>query len=189
MIKAINKIFVLGVIFSAGALYAQVVPSIVGGEGVLWAGGEFSDFNPDYGAKNIVGPGVSFDFNVTPKIGVIGEARWLHFNNSGDGNETQSDYLGGGKYRVWRFRNFDFDAKMLIGGVWIKFPLDIGSGSYFAFAPGGFVDYRVNRKWRARAGYEYLILPSAPNIPGQPNNGLEPHGFTVGVEYNVLRTR
>jgi hypothetical protein len=189
VIKTINKIFVLGVIFSAAALYAQVAPSVTGGEGVLWVGGEFASFNPDYGSSNIIGPGVSFDFNATPKIALIGEARWLHFNNSGDGGETQSDYLIGGKYRFWRFRNFDFNAKFLVGGVWIKFPGDIGSGSYFGYAPGAIVDYRINRKWSARAGYEYILLPSAPNIPGQPNNGLEPHGWTVGVEYNILRTR
>jgi hypothetical protein len=189
VIKSINKILILGVIFSAAALYAQVVPSVNGGEGVVWAGGEFSDFSPDYGVKNLVGPGVSFDFNVTSKLGVIGEARWLHFNNSGDDGETQSDYLLGGKYRFWKFRDLDFDAKFLFGGVWIRFPGDIGSGSYFAYAPGVFGDYRISRKFRARAGYEYILLPSAPDIPGQPSNGLEPHGFTVGVEYNVLRTR
>lgn len=189
MIKTIGKLFVLTLVFSTAAVYAQVVRSVNGGEGVLWAGGEFSSFNPDYGSARIQGAGASFDFNVTPKIGVIGETRWLRFDNGNDGGETQSDYLGGAKYRVWRFRNFDFDAKFLLGGVWIRFPLDIGTGSYFAYAPGAFVDYRITPRWRARAGYEYQILPTAPNIPGQPSGGLQPNGFTVGVEYNILHIR
>lgn len=189
VIKAIKKIFVLTFIFSAAAVYAQVATSVVGGEGVLWVGGEFSQFKPDYGSTALIGLGTGFDFNVRPKIGVIGEARWLHWHNSNDGNETQSDYLIGGKYRIWRFRKFDFDAKGLVGGVWIRFPGDIGSGSYFAYAPGGFVDYRISPKFRARAGYEYILLPSAPNIPGQPNDGLTPHGWSAGIEYNVVRTR
>lgn len=189
MINTIKTILVLSVVFSGAASYAQVVPSVNGGEGVLWAGGEFSSFNPDYGGYRLNGAGASFDFNVTPKIGVIGETRWLRFNNSGDGNETQSDYLAGGKYRVWRFRNFDLDAKFVAGGVWIRFPLDIGTGSYFAYAPGAIVDYRLNSKFRVRGSYEFQLLPTAPNIPGQPNDGLTPNGFSVGVEYNVLRTQ
>jgi opacity protein-like surface antigen len=190
VIKTIKKIFVLTFVFSAtAAVYAQVETSVVGQEGVLWVGGEFARVNPDYGSQDLNGLGTGFDFNVTNKIGAIGEARWLHWNNGSDGGETQSDYLIGGKYRFWRFRNFDFDAKALAGGVWIKFPDDIGSGSYFAFAPGAFADYRINRSFRARVGYEYMILPAAPDIPGQPNDGLSPHGWTLGVEYNVLRLR
>lgn len=188
VIKTIGKLFVLTLVFSAAGVYAQVARSVNGGEGILWAGGEFASFSPDYGSSQLKGAGASFDFNVTPKIGVIGETRWLRWSDN-DGDETQSDYLGGAKYRIWRFRNFDFDAKMLIGGVWIRFPLNIGTGSYFAYAPGAFADYRVNQRWRVRGGYEYQVLPTAPNIPGQPSNGLQPHGFTVGVEYNVLRLR
>jgi opacity protein-like surface antigen len=189
VINAIKKILVLSVVFSAASLYAQVAPSVRGGEGVLWAGGEYSRYNPDYGPADIDGAGASFDFNLTGKIGVIGEARWLDWDHGHDGGETQRDYMLGGKYRVLRFRNFDVNAKILAGGVWIKFPNDIGSGSYFGYAPGGFVDYRISHRWRARAGYEYILLPSAPNIPGQPSNGLDPHGFSVGVEYNVFTAR
>jgi hypothetical protein len=187
VIKTIKTILVLSMAFSAAAIYAQVVPSVNGGEGVLWVGGEYSSFDPDYGSYRVNGAGASFDFNVTPKIGVIGETRWLRWGN--DGGETQSDYLLGGKYRVWRFRNFDLDAKFVAGGVWIRFPEEIGSGSYFAYAPGAIVDYRLNRKFRVRGSYEFQFLPTAPNIPGQANNGLTPSGFSVGVEYNVLRTQ
>lgn len=168
-------------------LSAQAARATRGGNSALWVGGEFSDFAPDYGSVDLKGIGVNVDLDVTPKIGAIGEMRWLRFGNSGDGNETQADYLAGGKYRLWRWNRFDLDGKFLLGGVWITFPGDIGRGSYFALAPGGFVDYRLTPRFSLRAGYEYQFLPSAPGILGQPDNGMTPHGFTVGVEYRLLR--
>ncbi|HEV2465251.1 MAG TPA: outer membrane beta-barrel protein [Acidobacteriaceae bacterium] len=188
MINAIKKLFVLGCLFTAaGVVYAQVAPSVYGGEGSLWAGGEYSVFSPDFGTEHLNGIGASFDLNVTPRFGAVGEARWLHWHNSVDGGETQSDYLAGGKYRFYRWNRFDFDAKFLVGGVWIKFPNGVGTGSYFAYAPGVFADYRLKPRWRIRGSYEYQMLPSAPNIPGSPTNGMTPHGFSVGVEYNAIR--
>jgi opacity protein-like surface antigen len=182
---AIKKIFVLSLLFTAPAIYAQVAPAVTGGRSAIWVGGEYSYYVPDYGYNNLNGLGVLFDFNVTSKIGVIGEGRWLHWN--GEGGETQSDYLGGVKYRAFRFQRFSLNAKFLLGGVWINYPYDIGSGSYFAYAPGGFVDYNLTRRWLVRADYEYQFLPSAPNIPGFPSNGLQPHGVSFGVEYKLFR--
>lgn len=184
--NAIKKLFILSFLLTAATVYAQVARSVTGGGSSIWVGGEYSSFAPDYGSARINGLGATFDFNVTPKIGAIGEARWLHWAGASDGGETQSDYLAGGKYRFYRFRKFDLNAKFLLGGVWIKFPNSIGSGSYFAYAPGAFVDYRLNRKFMIRGGYEYQLLPTAPNIPGYPSNGLTPNGFTAGVEYHIF---
>jgi hypothetical protein len=164
-----------------------VARSVTGGQSSLWVGGEYSNFRPDYGSERLNGLGATVDLNLTPKLGVVGEARWLHWHNSNDGGETQSDYLAGGKYRLFRIGRFDLNAKFLIGGVWIRFPNDIGTGSYFAYAPGGFVDYRLSRRFRIRGGYEYQVLPTAPDIPPYPSNGLTPNGFTIGVEYGVFR--
>jgi hypothetical protein len=188
VIKAFKKVLVFSLLFSAAAVYAQVVTSVSGGEGILWAGGEYSRFQPDYGGVTLSGPAAIVDFNVTPKIGVVGEARWLHWGNRGNG-ETQSDYLAGGKYRVYRIGRLDLDVKLLAGGVWMKFPGNIGTGSYFAYAPGVFADYRLSRRFLVRGDYEYQFMPSAPNIPGQPDDGLTPNGFSIGVEYNILHTR
>ena len=184
MINAIKKIFMLSLMFSAAAVYAQVAPAARGGGQPLWVGGEYSNFVPDYGQSNLNGLGVMVDFNFMPKLGALGEARWLHW--SGPGGETQSDYLAGVKYRAFKFGRLSLNAKFLLGGVWIQFPGSIGSGSYFAYAPGGFVDYRLSRKFLIRGDYEYQILPSAPNIPPYPSNGLTPHGVSVGVEYSIF---
>ncbi|MGC2163063.1 MAG: outer membrane beta-barrel protein [Silvibacterium sp.] len=186
MTNAIKKLFILSFLLTAATVYAQVAQSVTGGGSAILVGGEYSNFAPDYGSARITGLGASVDFNVTPKIGAIGEARWLHWFNTDDGGETQSDYLAGGKYRVYRFRKFDLNAKFLLGGVWIRFPENIGSGSYFAYAPGAFVDYHLSRKFRIRGSYEYQLLPTAPNIPGYPSNGLTPNGFSAGVEYSIF---
>ena len=187
----LNKFLVLTFLLASGAAYAQVAPSVRGGNSSFWVGGEFASFNSDFDNRTrIVGPGVDFDFNLTPKIGVIGEARWLHWN--GTDSQTQSDYLAGGKYSFFRFHRFTFNAKFLVGGVWIKYPVVAtggSSGSYFAYAPGASVDYPVARRLSVFGAYEYQILPSAPGFVDQVSHGLTPNGFSVGVKYRILGVR
>ena len=187
----LKKILILSLLLGSGAAYAQVAPSVRGGNSTLWVGGEFASLNSDYEPRTrIIGPGVNVTFNFTPKIGVIGELRWLHWN--GTDSQTQSDYLGGVKYTFLRFHRFSFNAKFVLGGVWIKYPVVAtggSTGSYFAYAPGGYADYRVSRRFSVSGGYEYQFLPSAPGFFGYPSNGLTPHGFSVGVNYRILGVR
>ncbi len=191
----IKKIFLLSLL-AAPALYGQVASSAKGGNSTVWVGGQVSSFNPDYGNEDIAGVGVFADYNITPKLGIEGQLRWLHWHNANDGQETQDDYLGGVKYRLLRWNRFSLNGKFLLGGVWITYPyftdtkISMGSGSYFAYAPGGDVEYRASKRWAVRAGYQYQILPSAPGTAfGGNSNGLTPHGFDVGVSYRVLGVR
>jgi len=186
----LKKIFIIGLLFGSGAAFGQVAPSVRGGNSTLWVGGEFGSFNSDYEPRTrIIGPGVTVDYNLTPKIGVIGEARWLHWN--GTDSQTQSDYLAGVKYS-FHFHRFTLSPKFVMGGVWVKYPVTAtggSTGSYFAYAPGAFGEYRVSPHLSVRGGYEYQFLPSAPGFAGQPSHGLTPHGFTVGVSYRLLGVR
>jgi opacity protein-like surface antigen len=183
----LKRFFLISLLLGSGAAFAQVAPSVRGGNSTLWVGGEFGSFNSDYDPRSrIIGPGVTFDYNFNPKIGVIGEARWLHWN--GDQSQTQSDYLAGAKY-TFHYHRLSFGPKFVLGGVWVKYPVQAtggSTGSYFAYAPGGFVEYRLSPRFSVRGGYEYQILPAAPGFVGQPSNGLTPHGFTVGVNYRLL---
>ncbi len=187
----LKKILILSLILASGAAYAQVAPSVRGGDSTLWVGGEFASFNSDYDTRSrIVGPGVDVNYNFTRKLGVVGEARWLHWN--GDDSQTQSDYLGGAQYSFLRFHRFTFNAKFLVGGVWIKYPVHAtggSTGSYFAYAPGASADYRLTRRLAVFGAYEYQILPSAPGFAGFPSNGLTPNGFSVGIKYRLLGIR
>ncbi|HEX3471684.1 MAG TPA: outer membrane beta-barrel protein [Silvibacterium sp.] len=183
----LKKILILSFFLGSAAAYAQVSPSVRGGQSTLWAGGMFSSFNPDFDpTSRLVGIGVLVDYNLTQRFGAEGEARWLHWN--GAGGQTQSNYLVGPKARLFQYHRFSFNAKFLLGGVWITYPDSIGSGSYFAYAPGGYVDYRISRRFSVRGDYEYQILPAAPGLGG-PSHGLTPHGFSVGVTYRILGVR
>jgi hypothetical protein len=177
-------LFLLGSV----ATHAQVAQSAHGGNSSVWVGGEFSSFNSDYDPlTRLEGAGVFVDYNLTPKYGAEGEIRWLKWNGAGD--QTQSDYLAGGKYRVFKFHNFTANAKFLVGLVRVKYPFDIGNGNYFTYAPGGYADYRLSRRLSVRGDYEYQILPSAPGFPGLPSHGLTPNGFSIGVAYRILGAR
>lgn len=185
----LKKIILSGLLLSTVAAFAQTAPAARGGNSTVWVGGEFSSFNPDYDpSSRVVGPGVFADFNLNDKIGIEGEARFMDWN--GYGAQTQRNYLGGVKYRLYRYDRFSLHAKFLIGGDWINYPNQIGNGSYFTYAPGGFVDYRVNRHWAVRGDYEYHILPSAPGLAnGYPSHGMTPNGFSIGVAYRLLGGR
>jgi len=187
----LKKILILSFLLGSGAAYAQVAPSVRGGNSTLWVGGEFASFDSDYDTTSrIVGIGVDADYNFTQRFGAIAEARWMHWN--GADSQGQSDYLIGGKYAFWRFHRFTFNAKFLVGGVWVKYPVVAtggSTGSYFAYAPGGSVDYRLSRHFSVRGAYEYQFLPSAPGFANEPSNGLTPNGFSVGVNYRILGVR
>jgi len=186
-------------------LPAQNTESAIGGNSSLWAGGEFSSFNPDYSCSSsapfgchnqLVGPAGFFDFNVTPKWGAEGEARWLHWNSNG--GQVESNYLAGGRYRAIRFAGLDGWVKLLVGGGWIttpNFPA-AGSlkGSYFAYAPGGTLEYHLTHHIAIRGDYEYQFWPSFAGPPSvspsgtvtEHDSGLTPNGFSLGVSYRFL---
>lgn len=204
MFKKIGLVFSL--LLLPAALLAQNPESAVGGGASIWAGAEGSSFNPDYSCHSnspfscgnqLVGPGAFFDFNLHPRWGIEGEARWLHWN--GIGSQVESNYLGGGRYRLKRFHRVDIWGKLLVGGGWITTPNypQVGSlkGSYFVYAPGATLDYRLTHRLSLRGDYEYQIWPSFAGPPTyntstgaliEHNSGLTPNGFSVGIAYRIL---
>ncbi|HEX4311824.1 MAG TPA: outer membrane beta-barrel protein [Acidobacteriaceae bacterium] len=192
--------------FAPAASFAQAAPATVGGTATFWAGGEISSFNPDYSCSSnkpfgcnsqLVGPAAFFDMNVRPKWGIEGEARWLHWN--GPGGQIESNYLGGGRYRVARYHRLDAWVKLLVGAGLITTPNypAAGSlkGSYFAYAPGGTLDFRLTPRISIRGDYEYQFWPSFAGPPTfnsttgtfvQHADGLTPNGFSLGVTYKFL---
>lgn len=203
MLKRIVLFFTL--LLLPAVFIGQNPESAVGGTSSLSAGAEFSSINPDYGcptsspfscSNQVMGPGAFFDFNVHPKWGAEGEARWLHWN--GTGKERESNYLAGGRYRVVRYHRLDVWAKMMLGGGWITTPNypEAGSlkGSFFVYAPGGTLDYRLTHRLSLRGDYEYQRWPSFSGPPSynsagqlvEHNGGLTPNGFSIGVSYKFL---
>lgn len=180
-----------GALIIASPLFAQVVPSTIGGNGSITVGGEVSAFRPDsipgYTGGHVVGPGLFFDVNFEPRWGAEGEARWMHWHGS-DG-QTQSNYLLGPRYRILHWQGLALWGKFMFGAGVEKFPSTIGTGSYFVMAPGGDLEYNLSPRFEIRVGYEHQFWPAAPNIPGLPNNGMQPSGFTLGIGYHILRRK
>lgn len=202
-----KSIGLLTLLLLPATLVAQNPRSAIGGESSLWAGVDFATYNPDYDCagsypfscfdSQVRGPGAFVDFNVHPKWGAEGEARWMDWN--GHENQKISNYLAGGRYRVVRFDRLDVWTKFLVGGGWITTPgyPDAGSlkGSYLAYVPGVEFEYPLVHRFKLHGAYEYEIWPSFAGPPtynsttGAPvyhNNGLTPSGFSLGVTYRFL---
>jgi hypothetical protein len=171
------------------SMFSQVAPATQGGGHSLSAGAEYSNFYPDWTSKRLGGIAVFGDLDniFLHNLGIEGEARWLHFNEYL--GQKQEHYLLGPRYRVVRYHRLSGYGKLLMGGDWITYPNGIGNGSYFAYAPGGTVEYRVSHHWILRGDYEYHFLPSAPGLAftfPRPSHGLNPSGFSVGVAYRIF---
>jgi opacity protein-like surface antigen len=205
----LRKISFIALLLFPALLAAQNSESAIGGEASMSAGVEMSTFNPDWGCPNIAplgcqtelyGPTAVFNFDLHDKYGIEGEARWLHWH--GNGGMVESNYFAGPRYRLYRISRFALWGKLGLGGAWITTPdyPAAGSlkGSYFAYAPGATLNFRLNRTISIRADYEYQIWPSFAGPPTynsatgkveQNASGLTPNGISVGVNYRILGGR
>ncbi|WP_158751313.1 outer membrane beta-barrel protein [Acidobacterium sp. S8] len=171
------------------SLTAQVATATEGGGQGLSFGAEYSNFSPDWGHTRLQGIAVVGDLDgiFLKNLGIEGEARWLNFNQPS--GETEQNYLIGPRYRLYRYHKFSFYAKFLMGGGFITYPNKIGTGSYFAYVPGGTVEYHLNHHWAVRGDYEYQTWPAAPGLAftyPRPSRGLTPNGFSAGVSYHLF---
>lgn len=178
--------------FSAVLLHvpldAQVAPSAYRAPYVLWVGGEYSNVRasfPYQSSQRLTGVGVFADFKLNWRVGLEGDARFMHFG--GFENSTESSYLAGPKVYLFSKGRFQPYGKLLIGVGKVHYPFEIGNASYFALAPGAGSNYRLSRHWMLRAEYEYQIWYDSPGYANEPKHELTPNGFHVGVAYRVFR--
>jgi hypothetical protein len=67
-------------------------------------------------------------------------------------------------------------------------------GSFFAYAPGGTVEYRLTHQLSLRGDYEFQFWPSFVGPPTfnssgvlvEHNHGLTPNGLSVGATWRFL---
>ncbi|MGD0912881.1 MAG: hypothetical protein ABR928_13365 [Terracidiphilus sp.] len=182
---AVSVLLAWCLILSPSRLSSQVVPAGRGAGDILWVGAEYSNFLPDFGpAQRISGFGAYADWNLSPRLGVEGEMRFLPFG--GFSGESQDTYMAGPRIALLQRGKFVPYAKCLAGLAQNDFPFKIGTGRYFAIAPGGGVDYRLFGRIALRADYEYQLWPTAPGISGEPSNGMKPNGFSAGFAYRIF---
>ena len=167
---------------------AQVVPAAYEGRHVLWAGGEYSNFSasfPYQSGQRLEGAGAFADFRLNHYVNIEGVARFLQFG--GFEGSTENNYLAGPVVSPFLKGRLRLNGKLLVGDARIHYPFAIGDASYFALAPGAGANYRMNRRWLLRIDYEYQIWLNSPGYANEPNHGLSPNGFDVGVAYRVFR--
>lgn len=166
--------------------------------GLLQAGAEFSAFNPDFycsssspftcgnGFPLLKGVGVFATYNMTQRLGAEAEARWLQWD--GVDGQVESNYLVGPRFRAYRWNRFGLWAKFLLGSGLITtehYPdPNTLKGSFFVYAPGGTLEFRLNRRFTARGDYELQKWPGFAVLPPH-NHGLTPTGFSFGVAYRI----
>src|SRR5215469_3487479 len=154
------------VVLSCAAL-AQSRESANSGRRTLSVGAQFSMFNPDFYCPNsspfscgaglplIKGVGTFTDYNFRPRWGIEGAARWLHWDVF-DG-QTESTYLVGPRFIPFRSHGIRIWVKMLVGAGAITTAHYPGPNTFkgvlFVYAPGGGVNFRLNRRLSVRADY------------------------------------
>jgi len=167
--------------------YGQTVPDATGAGNSLWAGAEYANMQagfPNGSSLRLTGVGAFADYNWNHFFGVEMHMRFLNFNSWY--GETEQDYLAGPRYTFLKSNRWRPFAGFEIGAVRIQYPFAIGTGTCFAISPGGGLEYRLGRKWAARATYEYQFLPNSPNFTDEPKFGIRPNGFQAGISYRIF---
>jgi len=176
--RAALALSLLLAILSTRQANAQAMPTATA-PGLLIAvgGGGASMFQSGYGRNNIVGLNTYVDMNIGP-IGVEGEARFLHYHTSEDVTET--NYLIGPRYTLFRTRPLRPYVKFLVGQGQIAFPFHYAEGKYFAYAPGAGLEYSIHERCIVRViDFEYQ------NWPQFTYGGLQPYGISAGISIRL----
>lgn len=172
---------------AAGTVQAQTAIDGRGGAASLWVGGEYADFKAGFPKDSTVrlnGIGAFATYNLNRHYGVEAHARFLNLKSWN--GETEQAYLIGPRYSFLRGEKLRPFAMFQVGVVKIQYPFQMGTGTSFAMAPGGGVEYRLGRKLSVRAAYEFQMLTNSPDFTNEPKFGIRPTGATVGISYRIF---
>lgn len=184
----IATLTIFSLVLSVQHAQAQVVPSGYEPGHSLWVGAEYSNVHASFpygSSQRLQGAGALFDFHLTPRVGLLGDARFLNWG--GFEGSTESSYLAGPRVFLFAKGKFRPYGKALVGAGRIHYPFAIGDASYLALAPGAGTEYRMSPRWMLRFDYEYQIWFNSPGYINEPDHRLTPNGFHIGVAYRLLR--
>ena len=179
-------------LFLSMPLISQSLPSGEGPQVWVRVGASVSVFNPDYGCgsnsvfscwnHDVIGisPNVNTSAFLFQRIGAEGQVRILHWK--GPGFLTETTYMGGPRADLFRYKKLVLSARFLAGVGHLSVDPYYGTGTYFAFAPGGIADYHIVKRLYARFDYEYQFWPSFSG-----GGGLTPNGVSLGMMYSFRR--
>lgn len=171
----------------SGPVQAQTVADARGGAASLWAGVEYGAYKAGFPRDSTVqlnGIGAFGTYNWNRHYALEMHARFLNMQSWY--GETEQDYLAGPRYSFLRGEKLRPFAMFQVGFVKIQYPFSMGTGTSFAMAPGGGVEYRLGRKWSVHGAYEFQMLTNSPDFTNEPKFGIRPNGATVGIAYRIF---
>jgi len=172
------SVLACGVLACGSALWAQDIPAGKGPGSYVAVGATFSDYNSDYGKRDLAGATVFVDANVYNRFGLEAEGRRLQFH-SDDGTKL-STYLGGPRFSR-DFRSFRPYTKFLAGRGEFDFPYGYAKGTYFMVAAGAGLDWRIGNRLFVRViDFEYQRWSQFTF------GNLTPYGISTGLSFRVF---
>ncbi len=170
---------IVTLLFVGSPLHAQAIATATGPGSYVTVGGGASAFQADYGRHQLTGAFVYADVNPQWRVGLEGEARFLHWHT--EEGVTEASYLAGVRVAVWpRPARFNPYAKFLAGAEEIRFPFGYAHGGYLMYAPGAGLDIAVNDRVSLRAvDFEYGHCPQFTYGP------LNPYGVSAGISVRL----
>lgn len=176
-IAAALAILVAGILALPLTVIAQAAESANAGRAFVSVGGGGSGFYLQYGGRKNLGLTAWVDADTIRHFGFEGEARWLEYHQTA--NVHVETYLIGGRYHFDVGRTQPY-VKALLGDGHFNFPYNYAYGNYLVIAPGGGVDYRLSRRWSARADFEYQDWPQFTY------GAMSSVGGTLGLRYSIF---
>ena len=159
--------------------HGQALPTATGPGAYFDAGATASLYQADYGQNQLGGITAHVDANLTWRLGVEGEARYLRYHQIAETNQTT--YLVGPRF-VLRPTGFRPYVKFLAGEGIFNFPYNYATGRYFVMAPGAGVDWQLgNSRLIVRlVDFEYQDWTHFDFGP------LHPYGVSAGISYRIF---
>lgn len=179
-----GKIHAMAVMAAFGALLfgmvqqvsAQAAEAADAGHAFLSVGGGASGYEVQYGSRKLLGMTAWVDADTIRHFGIEGEGRWLEYHQQA--NVHVETYLVGARYHFNVGRTQPY-VKALGGLGYFNFPYNYASGRYFVVAPGGGIDYRLSKRWSARADFEYQYWPQFTF------GAMSSAGGTIGLCFHI----
>jgi hypothetical protein len=158
---------------------AQATPTASKPGTSISIGATYSNYQADYGKRDLGGYAIYADWDKTPRLGLEFEARVLRFNEEVGTHETT--FLIGPKVtlrRPW----FNPYAKLLVGEGKFHFPYNYAEGSYLVLASGAGIDVPLGQsRYTIRAiDFEYQSWPNFTY------GGLNPYGISGGLSIHIF---
>ena len=136
-------------------------------------GGAFSAYRNPYGQRTLGGTAFYADVNPTWRYGVEAEMRSL--NDNADEGVTLRNYFVGLRVAARPGRISPY-GKFMVGAGKITFPFQYAKGTFFAYAPGGGLDVRLNDFITVRTlDFEYQMWQDLPY------GTFRPYGISTGI--------